>query len=542
MATQTDNPIINHIAAASQAQASNKQAGIDIAAQMDAQQATYSDAAMSQAALGAGKQAIISSQETLLAAKEAKAAQIRADFGADPTEVGSQSNKWLVEMQQTADKAYASLDAIREKQSQTLLSNPLGFIQAQFTLPADIAEHNYWASKHNMAESNLSQITSASDANVIAANRAAATTSTELAIAKGEEAAQIANYNIAQIKEQAAGARIKGIEVLNSLSAQKASMALQIHQSANSDRGLQLQEQAHKDMMADRALRRADTAERLQEKADNLESQEDMRKQFNAAARSNNQAEIPDQRAWRTVVTANAKNPDFWSKIAAGQQIVANDGSSVGVPVASSAGHAAMVYANGGTNFKLDPVAQFLFDRLETAKSTSGAYKDPEAFAAAVTKTAVADATKMGKRIDPNSPNIYSAPPASVVLSALGPKTDPFIATVLKPIIDANPKATIPDDVLLGKAFEFAAGNSANYNTAAAGIKTYYDQAVLNNTLTKQFVEKGLPAQTKYPAVIDGRLVDLTNITDIKKAIIRHNIGASAVTAAQITGNYNLGQ
>jgi hypothetical protein len=537
MATQTDNPIINHIAAVAQSQASNKQASIDIATQMDAQQAAYSDAEMSQAALGAGKQAIISAQETLLAARDAKAAAIRTQFGADPTELGSQSNKWLTEMQQNADKAYAALDVVREKQSHTLLSDPLSFIQAQFTLPADIAEHNYWASKHNQAEANLNEVTSASDANVIAANRAAATTSTELAIAKGEEAAQTANYNIAQLKEQAAGTRIKGIETLNGLTAQKASMALALHQSANSDKGLQLQEQAHKDMMEDRALRRAQVVKDNATEADNLQAQEDMRKQFNANARRNNQAEIPDQRTWRTVATANAKNPDFWSKIAAGQQIVANSGSAVGVPVASSAGHAALVYANGGTNFKLDPVAQFLFDKLETVKATPGASKDPEAVASAVTAAAIGEATRLSKRIDPNSPNIYVAPPPAVILNALGPAQSDFVQKTIAPLVAANPKLAMNDDVIMAKAFDYAGTLPRGIDAAAAGIKAYYDQAVLNNTVTKQFVEKGLPAQVKYPALIEGKVVDLTDLTAIKTAIIRHTIGEANRNPGMVSFN-----
>ena len=523
MAEIKSNPIIDHIAATAQAMASDKQAAIDVATQLDEQEQSNSAAQVAQQALGGAKQVIISQKNSWEAATDATVKGIRADFGANANEVGSNANYWMKESEKTARQAYEARDALQAKQGISMLSDPLGWINAQFSVQSDAATFNYYVDKHNEANSRLDQITQSSDAQVIATQRSQQKTSTEYAIAQGEEAAQTAAYNISQLKDKAAGDRIKGIVELNNLTAKDAALALQLHQANNSDRGLALQAQAHKDMMADRADRAAERAERAADKTSTLQDQEDFRNQYNANARRNNQTEIPDNKSWRTVFAVNAKNPDFWAKVAAGQQIIANDGASTGIPVAASAGHAAVVYAGGGTNLKKDPVAQFLFDKLSAVKANPQAPKDPEALAAMVTKVAVDEATNQARAINPNVGNIYSAPPVAVVMGAVGPKTDPFLATVVKPLVDADPNVKINDDVLFGQAFDFAKGNSANFNTAAAGIKAYYDQAVLQNNKLKEYTEKGLPAQVGYNVVINGQTVDATNITAIKKAMITAN-------------------
>jgi hypothetical protein len=519
MAEIKDNPIINHIAANAQAQAQNTQTSVDIAKMMDQQEEQSQAAIVARSAIGNADQTILSSRHSRAAAVDAKNAAIRTEFGADPTLQGTASNNWIREAEANAQKAYAALDVVKQKQSTTLLDDPIGFISAQFTLPADVAAYNYYANKHNIAQSRVSEITQSSDANVIAANRAAATTSTEEAIAEGEKAALGAAMDIAKLKEAAAGSRIKGLGELNALTRDQANMAMQLHQSANSDRGLALQEQAHRDLLEDRALRRQQAASQLKDKQDSFEDQESLRLAYNMGAKATGRVQIPDARSWRTTNAALQKDPLFWETMGYGQQLQLTEGVTNGIPVANSAGNTAMLYASGrvpaGNN-----VAQFLVDRVAEVKLEPNAPKDKEGFAAAVTIHAQARAKTMSTRIDPKVPNIYSAPPVGVVMQAVGLADDPFLTTMVKPILVEEPNAKIPDDVLFAKAADFVAGNRANFNAAADGIATYYKIAVLKNNIANQYSEKGLPNQKAYNAVINGRTVNLIDVISIKRELM----------------------
>lgn len=535
MAEVKDNPVINYYAQAAQAQASDQQAKIDIAKQLDDQEAANSAAQVAQTAMGGAAKTMSAEQNSWAAATDAKVSQIRKVFGADTTAQGSESNYWLGEMQDNAHKAYAALDVIKEKQSATLLNDPLGFINAQFTLPADIATHNYYAERHNIAEQALNEITQASDAAVIATNHAKQTTSTEFAVAEGEKAAQGAAYNVAVLKEQNAGNRIKGILEINNLTSSQASLALQVHQAQNSDKSLVMQAAAHKDMMEQRQAR-------LDAAAEGKADQEEMRQAYNAGARRMGKPTIDDLTSFRRYFAVNNKNPDFMDILGQGQEIQLNNGASTGVAVAGSAGKTALLYASGATNnLRTDPVGAFLADQLTIVKSGANAPKDREALAGEVTTQAVKVATAMKKQIRDDSPNIYAAPPPAVVLDAVGTKSDPFLDSAIRPLV-TDPSVKIPDGKIFGAAFDFAAGNKGNFNMAAEGIKAYYTQAVLQNVLLKQFSEKGLPTQTNYPVVIDGKIIDATDITQVKTALIRHNVGESGVTASKLFNNYNLGK
>ena len=523
MAEIKDNPIINHIAAAAQAQASNQQTQLDIAKQMDIEQGQSDAMVLARQAIGGADQTIIAGKNSRAAAVDAKASSIRTEFGADPTLQGSESNYWLKEAQDNAHKAYAALDVINGKKQATLLSDPLGFISAQFTLPADVATYNYYAEKHNLAEGRVKDITSVSDANVIAADRAAAKTSTEEAIAEGDKAAALSVLDVAKIREAAAGTRIKGMAELNSLSRDQASLALQIHQSANSDRGLQLQEQAHKDLMEDRAQRRADAQERLNDKKSSMEDQEALRNAYNMGAKATGRVQIPDARSWRTTNGALQKDPLFWETLGYGQQLQMTDGVTNGIPVANSAGQAAMLYHSGRPPAG-DNVAKFLTDTVEAVRLEPTAPKDKEGLTAAITVEAQKRAKVMAARIDPKAPNIYTAPPVSVVMQALGADTDPFLDTVVKPMLAIDANVKIPDDVMFGKAADFAKGSKADFNVAADGISSYYKIAALKNGILNGYADKGLPAQTSYNAVINGAVVNLVDPIAVKKALLMANM------------------
>lgn len=523
MAEIKDNPIINYAAQAAQAQAGDQQAKVDIAKQLDQQEAASNAQMLARTAMGNDEATISAAKNARQATIDATNANIRLGFGADTTAQGSESNYWLGEMQNNAHKAYAALDAINQKRQATLLDDPLGFINAQFTLPADIATHNYYAEKHNIAEQALNEITSASNAAVIASTNAAAKTSQEEAVAESDKAVQSALYDNARIKEGMAGNRIKGIAEINSLTTAQAAMALQVHQAQNSDRSLVMQEENNKLMREERQAR----IDKLDETALGDQSMLDA---YNAGQRNLKKPTIGSLAEWRVTYRAMQSRPEFQNTLAMGQDIIANGGTTNGISVAGSPGEAALLYASGATaGNKTSQVASFLTQRLNEIKSLPTPPKDRVALAEAVSIEAKKIATAQVGQINDATPNIYAAPPPSVILQAPAVAANPFVAGTIKPLLDADPNVKLPDGVIMGKALDVAK-TKGGVDVAANGIKAYYDQVVMKNSVLNQYVENGLPPQTKYPAVLDGATVDLTDLTAIKRYIVQKNFSVPGST------------
>lgn len=518
MAEIKDNPIINSIAQAGQAQAASQNAALAIHQQLDQEDMASSAAVIARSAMGNAEATMSSEKNAWEAASDSKVAETRAFMGADPTLQGSLSNKWLQRMNEAAEKQYQSLDVIQEKQSKTLLNDPLGFIAAQFTLPADIATHNYYNQQRATAEEQLNEITSASDANVIAVQRAKQHTSTEYAIAESEKAKQGAEFDNARLIADNAGKQITGLNDLNSLTQQQLNVAFQKHAAANSDAALEMQRQNHADMMELRQARLE--AQKDKEESDALDMQA-----YNAGQKKLGKPTIDDPRMFRSVYKNGFnRDPNFMNTLGLGQSLLANGGVTNGVAVAGSAGEAATLYATGATNnLNTLPVGKFLATQFNTVKAMPNAPKDHVALVGLTTERAVNEANNQLRDIQTGS--IYAAPPPSVILAARGLDNDPFLDGVVRPLVDKDPNVKIDDATLVGKAMDFAKTNQGGINSAAVGVAQYFKMAVLKNNLLNQYTENGLPAQAKqYNARINGAIVNLADPIEVKKAIIQQNI------------------
>ena len=531
MATQKENPILNYVAQAAQAAAANKQAQIDTALLMDEQETAQQEQVTQARAAGKARVAVIAGTEAIAASTDAEKALIVEKFGTTYSDQASESNFWATEMKVNGRKAYESQDKLKELQGKDFMSDPLGFISAQFALPAAAAEFNYFANKHNTAQANLTSITQASDAAVIAASRAAKTTSTELAIAKGEEAAALNATQVSELIARNAGTRIQGIGALNNLSNQQLSQAFQLHSAQNSDRSLAMQAQSLAQQAKMRQLALDEAKERLDAKNAMLEDIKYEMDAYNAGARRTGKMTFDSIERFRSAYKANQNSPEFINTMSSGKLLVLNKGVTNGIMVADNAGEAAMIYSTGQA---VTPVAKFLKQQVLDVKQNVNAPKDRVGFIGSVSNVAVERAGKQAKRIDQNSPetNIYAAPPASVILQSRAVDL-PFINEMVRPMLEADPNAKIPDAVLVEKAVEYAKMGRGNFNDAAASITSYYRQAVLTNKLTNQYIENGLPEQKNYPAVLNGKIVDLTDPIQVKRMLLSRTAPTLGLFSAQ---------
>ena len=294
-----DSEYTNAIVAAAQAQNKSKQTQVDILTQLDMQAAQSESVATNLEAMGHAAKVISAQDEGFKAATDAKKKAAEVALSSDFTDQASKTNYWASEVHENAAKAYASLDAINEKKQLNLLSDPLGFIQAQFTLPSDIAQHNYYASKHNIADNALSELIKGTTDAAVMASRMEQSTSATKAAAEQDKIGFAASAEAARIRAASAGTRINGLTALNSLDQQQANMAFTVLNAKTAQQHLAISQQNAADQHAMRVMQQAEFADKMQNKQDDRDTMTYAMEQRNAGARLAGRAEITDLKLFK---------------------------------------------------------------------------------------------------------------------------------------------------------------------------------------------------------------------------------------------------
>ena len=525
MADIKRNPVLDAAAANSIASASDQQAKIDIAKQMDMRDKAASDATGAIETEAISDKIISAQKHAAAATVDAQNAAAKVALSTDWLDMGSRSNKLARDSAESFDKAGLIAAEIQKKRSATLLDDPLGFISAQFTLPADIETHNYYAQKHNDAEAELSQITKATNDAAITNNNMRQQTSAEAALAEQNKVAAAATLNIAKINIDMAGRRIEGIKELNNLTTQQAGLAYQALSAHNDQIRLSLQAQSNADQHAARLEASADRQERSEQKLSDRADLVAMQMDRNTGAKTMGRPAVDNIDVFRREYIANQKNPDYQNMISIGQQVGLNKGSVTGISIAPTAGDAARMYAAGGVNLRGDPVAKFLAKTYdEEAGKNLASKKDPVAFADHVSTIAKSVAQTQLSSIDDQKDNMYAAPTPSILTRAKAVISNPFIVDTVMPMVALNADMKLDSNTIMAKAIDFAKSNPANFNVAAEGVAAYYKQAVLTNNMVNRYVERGLPEQKQFVGNVNGRNVVLSDVASVKRVMLSAQI------------------
>jgi hypothetical protein len=517
-----NNPVINAAAANAEAVASNERTKLDILKQLDVQDSIASASSDSIRAIALADKSIKAQGNAAEAEVDAQNAAARVALASSWTDQGSKSNYWAAQMHENATKAYASLDVIKKKQAATLLDDPLGFIEAQFTLPADIDTHNYYAEKHNIAESSLNQLTQATNAAAIANSNMKKRTSLESAEAELTKVAENANLQLQSIRRQSAGDRISGLKELNSLTQQQSNLAYQALSADNEQKRLAIAQQSAADQHAQRMMMQADRAERMNQKEVDRNDLVALMDARNLGAKQLGKVQIDNVDLFRREYMAQQKNSTYQDMVSVGQQIQNNRGNVDGISLGQNAGSIARNYASPGTNLTGNVAGTYLaqvYDATKVSPAAASA-KDPVAFNELVNTNATRTAKLQLGDIKDDLPNIYKAPPPSILTAQVAVKSNPFIVDTVLPMVAVNPNVQIEAGAMMSKASDFSK-TSSNINVAAAGVASYYKQAVLTNNLVNRYKENGLPEQLKYMANIGGRTINLADELQVKSAIMQ---------------------
>ena len=449
-------------------------------------------------------------------------AKAKAILGLDP----NAANYRLEELATTRRSAYENTQVlakqILDKQSATIFDDPFGWISNQFTLPVDVATHNYYAQQANSAESEFDSIVD-SGTKVGQQTRALeATTSAAKAQGELDKITAQAVAKSAEIKRQGAAFNIDGAKALQSLTENDLSHAAQLVQVKDAQERIALSRAQFAATQEQRAIMNEERAKNLQKEklveADEL----DMTAAFNAAARAGGFAERS-----RSVIVAAMKrsDPTVVMAINHGADLLANGGNKSGVLVARNAADAAEYYIRVRAN----PVGtdsstvNFLASTYNTIGKAPeiAAIKDLEARKERINATIKTVADQQMLAIKDNEPNIYAAPSVAAVVNQVPALlNNKFISETLVPIAQSNPTAPTSVASILAAGQAVINKDPARMNEVVQGTANFFNATIKVNNAMKSYAENGLSLQKGFNAAIDAGALGRTANVDVSNPLI----------------------
>jgi len=523
------NPILNFAAQAAQTQARTIDNATAITAQNDAvNNATTQDLNAVDAAASA-QQVVQAATDSVKLQTSSENASAKAMLGADPNAANYRLQSLQATQQDAYEKTQALSGIIAQKQSATLLSDPLGFINAQFTLPADIAQHNYYAGLHNAASQEYDDIVSKATNTAQENEKTAATMTAAQASANQDLITAKAAETKATIQQNAAQLNTKGILDLQTLNEQQLSNSATAVNVADAQTRIGLAQQQMALTNQTRLLQQQMLQERIDAKTASDSELADTAASYNTAAARLGGTPLP-----ATVVAARLKrgDPTVSQFVRYGQDIGDNGGNAEGVPVAATPAQAGALYTsskivpNGTTSSTMSYLAEKVNEFA--GNSAIASEKDPNVRLGMINKLIDNDVTNQAKAISDNKPNIYAAPSVAALVSSVPAlANNSFINGVLLPKAQANPDAPSSANDIVTAAVAAINKDPSQLNDVAQGIANFYNASIYYNNKMKGYGENGLPLQTNYLAQLNtgflgrSQTLDLSNPTVVKTLLMR---------------------
>lgn len=475
---------------------------------------------------------VVKSETDAMAARvDAANAQAKLDLGTDSTQ-GNYRLKELAGDRKTAyENAVKAEEIIYEKKSKTFASDPLGWIHAQITTPADIDVYNHFAKRHNMAEEEYNSIVTSTTATAQMNNATKATTSAAMADANLKMVVAAGQKELANNAVLYAQHNIQGQQVLSSLSEKQLGHAESAVRMEEAAQNFKLRQQ----QMALNSAQRAETLKRTQLLNEQLEGtiqdrtqlkleQESLTTSYNSGVRALGGVELSTPQ----VLTAlkNDKSGYVGNLLRYGQDIEANGGSKAGVPVLgpgmSPADMTGVLRAARAKPNGIDKdVYEFAVTATGDAIRALGATldKDPAKRAQQLAVEIKKAADTQLERIDnsKDSSNIYGAPTPRQLAEAIPVLTKyPKLQEIIKRSSD-NPNVPIRDvDILEAAKIELQTNpTKENFKLISDSLGDYYRAVRDYNNIHNGYLEKNLPQQRTYNAVLPTGLFGGTQVTDM---------------------------
>lgn len=449
-----------------------------------------------------------SAKNALAAANDKDNAQAKQFLGLDP----NASNFRLQSLAQTREDAYNKTNeiaaTIAQKKSSTLLNDPLGYILNQFTLPADIAQHNYYATLHNNSEAEYDGIVDSGTKTGI--ENSALKASTSAALQLGNQALIQANAEkqISDVKLESARLGIGGITALGQLQERDLTNSKMVLDAQDTQVRIQMQQAAAAASNAQRALINEERARKIAEGISTTQENQRSVDNYNLAASAYGFGTLP---AFAVLAGLKRGDPRITANVTMGEELGINGAAGkTGIPVAgSSAGAAAYYLAN-----KVRPdgndasTVSYLTNAYGAAASNPqlAAVKDPQARSTLINAAILDDAKNKSELIDPkDTSNPYAARSIAAITTAVPYlQSNFFIRDNLMPLAASSPNTPTSPEQVLGAAVAAVQKDPTKLNEAVTGITQFYQAAVFTNNKIGGLAENSLPTQKSYTTKVNG--------------------------------------
>ena len=528
------DPVLNYLAEQGKAAAATTNNQTAMAVQQGIQaNATKTDISGAEN-IAAGQAMAAASMDAVKLQTSAENANARTMLGADPLAANYRLQELTNQRTDAYNKANDIAKTIADKQSLTFINDPLGFINAQFTLPADIAQHNYYANLHNSAADEYTTIVSQTTATAQENTATAATMTTAAALAKQQEIQGQSQQAVAKAQQTGAQLAIEGISKQQALTDDQLNQAHMAVQVKDEQTRIAMQQANFGLVQAQKKIYLGILQDSLERKTAALEDQNAAVTAYNKAADKMGAPRLP---ATTVIAKLRQKDPQVAEVLAYGQRLQDALGTGETVPVSGSMAQAGALYNSTpgmvptGTSA---PTAKFLASTVAElhARPEIQAIKDPSSRLDSINATLSGVVATQAKTIYDDKPNVYSAPPAAALIAATPAlSANSFVSSIVMPQAQANPSAAFKANDIVSAGIAAVAKDPSQLDSVAEGINKIGVAAVNYNNNLKGYQANNVPLQTNYPAALNTGMfggtqtVELTDLTAIKTLLMRKQFG-----------------
>lgn len=461
---------------------------------------------------------------------------VAASYGGNPDDVSFIMDKLGQQVLESQQARSAALATIQQKNSVSILDDPLTWLTNKLTINDDINKYNSADAEYEDAVKGIQNINTLNTTTAQGQLAIAKTQTVATVAAAADQAKQDANIEVAKSKLQGLLYNAQGLEktltlgqnqLNNAMDAQRAVIAS--GQLANAQAGLALQRQEF-------GLRSQMWQESLAQKAKADATDAQMVNWYNQGAAALGQKPIDSNKILAMAKAGGSVSQTVQALIVSGMQ---SDSMGKSI-IAPTPGQAAMVMLHSNSplatvNPAVKPVVDLLDNTMRgvqnpTLAAQLGVDKNkPDTIVSAVNSQLkpVLDRMSSNIRVDDTS-NIYQAPDMVTLGKSAAVQQTVFYQKVLQPLIAAGGLNTTNPNQIMSFASDAMNKGTISMNDAVNGISTLFNAAAAINNQTKDYTRFGLPPQSLYRTQIDytstfggSSVVDLTNKAAVTNAFAK---------------------
>lgn len=529
MATQSVDPMLEYITQSLGAQDARDQTRVQVQSAIDTIAETTKDEVAGIRAYADSSIAINNITSGFIADTDARKAATFTAWNSDPKQAGNVLEEYAHKMRSAYLETDRLGDEIQNLKGKDFFSDPLGYVTAQFMLPAKVAEFNKFAGQYNRAEAAHNETVSATTATGQMAKVMEQGTSLALVDANAKQILAKAATDIAKVERSGAVINIGGYRDLQQLTEAQLSAAGHAMSVDINLKHYQLQLNNATALEGQREILNLQREAALDSKTQTKVDQQRDLDYYNTGADKLGAPRIGDYNVLRQYLRSKDGTANTLMNIGIEASI---KGTTQGIQIAPNAGTAARVLLNSKANPPADANSPYtlLATAYNDSRTAHPEVKDPAVLDSIVHTVATQRAQMQLNGISVDAPNIYKAPSITSISKAISKDAIPnrFIQENILPLGGGRTDLPADPDVILGAAKAVLVAEPHRLNEVAEGISNFFITAVEVNNKTRDYASLVLPPQLAYMAKLKtGNLfgtstADMTKDVDVKRVLMNY--------------------